>query len=96
MNDVYIYYKVREEHAAQLELRLRMMQAELGLATGVYGELKRRPQAKQGVQTWMECYLATGSGFDAALASAVQEAAVTELIDGERHAEVFTDVSSCA
>lgn len=96
MNDLYIYYKVRDEHADQLELRLRMMQAELGLATGVYGEVKRRPQAKDGVQTWMESYLATGDGFDAALAAAEQEAAVSDLIDGERHTEVFTDLSSCA
>jgi hypothetical protein len=96
MNDLYVYYKVRDEHAGQLALRLRALQAELGLATGIHGELKRRPEAKNGVQTWMECYLATGTGFDAALASAVLHAGVSELIDGERHIEVFTDVSPCA
>jgi hypothetical protein len=96
MNDLYVYYKVRDEHASQLELRLRMMQAELGLSTGIYGELKRRPEAKNGVQTWMECYLATDTGFDAALASAAQHAEISHLIDGERHTEVFTDVSPCA
>jgi hypothetical protein len=96
MKDLYIYYKVRAEHADELELRLRMMQAELGLATGIYGELKRRPEAKDGVQTWMECYLATGNGFDAALAAAALAASLSELIVGERHSEVFVDVSSCA
>jgi hypothetical protein len=96
MKDLYIYYKVRDGHADELELRLRMMQAELGLATGVYGELKRRPEAKDGMQTWMECYLATGTGFDAALSAAERDAALSELIVGERHTEVFVDVSSCA
>jgi hypothetical protein len=96
MKDLYIYYKVRAQHADELELRLRMMQAELGLATGIYGELKRRPDAKDGVQTWMECYLATDSSFDAALSAAVQDASLSEFIVGERHAEVFVDVSSCA
>lgn len=94
--DFYIYYKVRAEHADELELRLRMMQAELGLATGIYGDIKRRPEMKDGMQTWMECYLATGAGFDAALAAAEQDASLSELIAGDRHTEVFVDVSTCA
>jgi hypothetical protein len=94
--DFYIYYKVRAEHADELELRLRMMQAELGLATGTYGDIKRRPETRDGLQTWMECYLATGTGFDAALAAAVQDASLSELIAGDRHIEVFVDVSTCA
>jgi len=96
MADLYIYYRVPEAQAAQLAPRVRAMQARLAVAHGVAGQLKRRPQAAEGMQTWMEIYLATGAGFDAALATAVQEAAVLEQIDGQRHTEVFMDVDPCA
>jgi hypothetical protein len=96
MNDLYIYYKVRDQHADELELHLRMMQAELGLATGVYGDIKRRTVSRDGLQTWMECYLGTGDGFAALLAAAVQDAPLAGLIEGDRHTEVFTELSPCA
>lgn len=96
MFDLYIYYQVRDEHADALELRLRIMQAELGAVTGVYGDIKRRPGSQDGLQTWMEVYLGTGPGFDHALAAAGKEAELSELIEGERHTEVFTDLSPCA
>lgn len=96
MSDLFIYYRVPEEHAAQLGPRVRAMQARLLAAYGVAGQLKRRPAASGGQQTWMEIYPAAGPGFDAALAAAVQEAALSEQIDGERHTEVFMDVTTCA
>jgi hypothetical protein len=96
MFDLYIYYKVRDEHADALELRLRIMQAELGAETGIYGDIKRRPGSSDGLQTWMETYLSIGAGFDAALAAAVREHALSEFIAGERHAEVFTELTPCA
>ena len=96
MRDLYIYYKVSERHADALELRLRMMQAELGALTGVYGEIKRRPDSRDGLQTWMEIYLGTGDGFDAALSAAESDASLSELIDGDRRVEVFMDLSPCA
>ena len=96
MADLYIYYQVRDEHAAALAPRVRAMQAALAARHGVAGQLKRRPEARDGLQTWMEIYPATGAGFDAALGSAVQEAALSELIEGKRHTEVFTDLITCA
>lgn len=96
MRDLYIYYKVSEQHADALELRLRIMQAELGALTGVYGEIKRRPESRDGLQTWMEIYAGTGEGFDTALSAAESDAALSELIDGERRTEVFMDLSPCA
>lgn len=96
MRDLYIYYKVSEQHADALELRLRIMQAELGALTGVYGEIKCRPGSNGGMQTWMEIYSGTGEGFDAALLAAERDAALSELIEGERRTEVFMDLSSCA
>jgi hypothetical protein len=96
MPDLYIYYRVPDEHAAQLAPRVLAMQAGLAAAHGVAGQLKRRPDASDGQQTWMEIYPATGAGFDAALAAAVQQAALSELIAGDRHTEIFTDLSTCA
>jgi hypothetical protein len=96
MNDLYIYYQVRDEHAPALALRVRAMQEVLSAERGVTGQLKRRPGAKDGVQTWMEIYPATPAGFDTALDAAVQDAALAELIAGARHTEIFTDLDTCA
>lgn len=96
MNDLYVYYQVREADAAAMAARVRTMQAGLHADCGVACQLKRRPQAKDGLQTWMEIYADTGPGFDAALAAAVQQAALAELTVGLRHTEIFTDLPTCA
>ena len=96
MADLFIYYRVPDAHAAQLAPRVHAMQARLHAAHGVAGQLKRRPGSSDGQQTWMEIYLATGAGFDAALAAAVHQAGISEQIDGKRHTEVFMDVDTCA
>ncbi len=96
MNDLYIYYQVPDVHAQSLAPRILAMQARLAELHAVSGQLKRRPDSKDGMQTWMEIYPATHPGFDAALAFAVQDAAVSDLIHGPRHTEVFSDISTCA
>jgi hypothetical protein len=96
MNDLYIYYQVRDEDAAALAPRVRAMQQRLALHHGVAGQLKRRPETEDGLQTWMEIYPATRAGFDAALAAAVADAALAQLTVGKRHTEIFTDLSTCA
>ena len=93
--DLYIYYKVRGEHAALLGPRVRAMQAALCARHGNSGQLKRRPDEQDGRQTWMEVYPDSGAGFAAALALAVNDAALGQWIDGPRHTEVFTDISTC-
>lgn len=96
MVDLYIYYAVRDADAPQLEPRVRAMQAHLAGQLGIVCQLKRRPEPKDGLQTWMEIYLGTEASFDAALDTAVQDAGLSELIDGKRHTEVFMDVTTCA
>ena len=96
MNDLDIYYQVRDEDAPALSARIRSMQAGLLAARGVAGQLKRRPETKDGLQTWMESYPATPAGFDAALVAAVRDASLAELIAGDRHTEIFTDLPTCA
>lgn len=95
MFDLYIYYKVRSEHAPRLEPLVRAMQAALGQRT-VAAQLKRRPESRDGMQTWMEVYPAVDTTFCAILDAAAREAGLSSLIEGPRHAEVFTDLTPCA
>ncbi|MTV36187.1 DUF4936 family protein [Duganella radicis] len=94
--DLYIYYKVKDADAASLQAAVAAMQATLARRHGVAGQLKRRPEAKDGVQTWMEVYASTPEGFAAELERAVHEAGVLSWIAGLRHTEVFMDVVPCA
>jgi hypothetical protein len=94
MIDLYVYYKVREADAAALAPRVRALQAHVAAHHGVQGQLKRRPQARDGVQTWMEVYPAVGPDFAALLAQAAAEAGLDALPGGPRHAEVFVDLAS--
>jgi hypothetical protein len=56
MIDLYVYYKVRGIDAARLAPLVRAMQERLATQQGVRGQLKRRPEEKDGLQTWMEIY----------------------------------------
>jgi hypothetical protein len=92
MIDLYVYYKVREPDAAALAPRVRALQAGLH----VPAQLKRRPEASAGLQTWMEVYPGVDDGFPARLAAAARDAGVEALIDGPRRAEIFMDLPTCA
>lgn len=96
MVDLYVYYKVREHDAARLAPLVRAMQQRLADGEGVQVQLKRRPGAKDGLQTWMEVYPGVGDGFAAALERAAEAAGLHAIIDGPRRAEVFTDLAPCA
>jgi hypothetical protein len=93
--DLYIYYQVKDADAAPLQAAVVAMQAELARRHGVAGQVKRRPEGKDGRQTWMEVYAATAAGFAVALDSAVEQAGLSAWIAGPRHTEVFTDLVSC-
>lgn len=93
MRDLYIYYKVPAEQAAALWPRVQAMQAGLA-GHGVAGQLRRRPAAKDGLQTWMEIYPDARDGAEALLADALAGAGLDDL--SPRHTEVFTDDSPCA
>lgn len=96
MRDLYIYYQVKEEHAQALEARVRAMQGKLAASSGVAPQLKRRPEAHEGLQTWMEIYPVVGEGFADQLASAAEAAGLLALTAGARHVEAFTDLPPCA
>ena len=94
--DLYIYYQVPEAKAAALQPVVRAMQAQLAQQHGVAGQLKFRPQASNGLQTWMEVYPATPTAFRAALDAAVAQTGLADTIAGPRHTEMFTDDFPCA
>jgi hypothetical protein len=93
--DLYIYYQVEDADAAPLQAAVVAMQASLAQRHGVTCQIKRRPEGKDGKQTWMEVYAATPAAFAAALDSAVEQAGLSAWIAGPRHTEVFTDLVSC-
>jgi hypothetical protein len=96
MVDLYIYYRVAEHNAASLASLVQAMQAQLAEGHGVAVQLKRRPDAVDGMQTWMEVYPGAADGFAQALDAAVEAAALDSFIFGARHTEIFTDIIPCA
>jgi predicted kinase len=93
MIDLYVYYKVRELDAAALAPRVRAMQAALASSHGVSVQLKRRPESKDGLQTWMEVYPGAPDKFAEVLAQAALDAGLDALPDGPRRTEVFVDLN---
>ena len=94
--DLYIYYQVKEADTASLRAAVVSMQAELARRHGVACQLKRRPEARDGLQTWMEVYAATPAGFAEGLDAAAEGAGLAAWTSGARHTEVFTDLVPCA
>lgn len=97
--DLYVYYKVRDADCAALQGTVIAMQARLAAAHGLAPQLKRRPLAVDGVQTWMEVYPGVGAAQEAflsALGAAVADAGLARWIAGPRHIEVFEDLPPCA
>ncbi len=92
MIDLYVYYKVREADAAALAPRVRALQDSVG----VPAQLKRRPEVRDGLQTWMEVYPGVDDAFPARLDAAARAAGLDALIDGPRRAEIFMDLPTCA
>ena len=94
--DLYVYYKVHAAQTAGLQEAVVAMQSALASAHGVAAQLKRRPQAADGVQTWMEVYPGVAAGFSAALEGAAAKAGLARWISGPRHVEAFEDLPPCA
>ena len=89
LQSVYVYYQVADADAPALAARVRAMQSALGA-----GELKRRPEAGDGRQTWMEVYDQVDAALMAALDEAVASARLVDLIAGPRHSEVFVELET--
>lgn len=91
MRRLFIYYRIASADAAAAQPVARAMQDALcARHPGLQAELWRRPQEKDGMQTWMEIYMhAEGVGpvLEGEIASAAQVLAAW--LQGPRHCEVF-------
>lgn len=89
--ELYIYYRVTEGDALPASQAVRQMQAALQATnSGLQARLLRRPEAPQGLATFMEVYAAPG-GLSARVQADIEQAAtaLAPWLRGERHTEVF-------
>jgi len=109
MRELFIYYRVHPQHAAQARSALASMQSQLcRLHVGLTARRLCRIDAPHAVdtstdsdalQTWMEIYAAdplqqpAGITPELQLSIEAHAVALRGLIDGDRHTEVF---SACA
>jgi len=94
--DLYVYYRVPAEDAERFAALARETQSALARRHGVAAALKRRPEAADGLHTWMEVYHDVAPGFEDALTAAVAASGLAGRIRGERHVERFLDMTACA
>lgn len=101
MRELFIYYRVRPEHATGARAAVRGMQACLcERHPALRARLLQRPAEPAALQTWMEAYSADTAalpgGVDAALQAEIATAslALAAWIDGPRHTEVFVACAS--
>ena len=93
--DIYLYYTIREADAALAHTRVAALQQRLGSAYDVKATVRRRPETRDGLQTWMEIYPDVPAGFDSVIEQAAQEESLTELATNGRHIEVFMELPRC-
>lgn len=94
--DCYIYYKTEASLEAQVLQHQTELSASLLQTGGPSLHLQRRPEAIDGLHTWMEIYRQIPQGFETDLNRLVQCSGLIPLIHGKRHVEYFMDAISCA
>lgn len=91
MRELFIYYRATQENASVLHAQVSRMQTELRVRhPGLQARLLRRPEAADGLHTWMETY-SSPDGIDDALQASIEDAALSlaPWIEGPRHTERF-------
>jgi hypothetical protein len=95
VRELFIYYRATPENADALQDAVARLQHELKARhPGLQARLLRRPEAADGLHTWMETYAAPHhkNGISDTLHAEIERAAgraVAPLISGPRHTEVF-------
>lgn len=94
MRELFIYYRATIENASVLHATVSHLQADLRTRhPGLQTRLMRRPEAADGLHTWMETYAAPTheNGISDALQREIETAALAlaPLIAGTRHVESF-------
>ena len=91
MRSLFIYYRLASADAPSLRREVEAMQETLRARhPGLQAGLWRRPQEKDGMQTWMETYTHP-AGVSAAIEADIAAAALpwSPRLQGPRHVEVF-------
>ena len=91
---LYVYYKVPQAAHAALALDVARFQGVLRQAwPGLVCELLQRPDASDGIETWMETYRHPSAALSALTAS-IEQAAAQAALPAPRHAEVFVPLEA--
>ena len=91
LRSLFIYYRIASADAAAARRAVEAMQYTLRERhAGLQAALWRRPQEKDGMQTWMETYTRP-DGVDESIEADIAAAALAlqTWVQGPRHAEVF-------
>lgn len=95
--ELYVYFRADRGQASAVRAAVTDMQARLrSEVPGLQARLLKRMESSGGQDTWMETYaISLAEGVTEALGSTIEQraAAWRDLLDGQRHIEVF---SSCA
>jgi len=100
VRELFIYYRTTLADSTVLQATALAMQARLQAQhTGLNTRLLRRPEAANGLLTWMEIYdlPASPTGVSESLQRDIETAALaalTPLLAGPRHTEVFVTCAS--
>ena len=100
MRELFIYYRARTDNAGVLQAAALALQADLRRQhPDLQARLLRRPEAADGMHTWMEIYAAPArpQGICESLQREIETAAqaqLASLINGHRHIESFVACAS--
>ena len=94
--DIYLYYTIRESDAAIARARVAALQHRLGTSYDITPALRRRPETRDGLQTWMEIYPNVPDHFDRVIEQIAAEEGASELATNGRHVEYFMELPPCA
>lgn len=96
--DCYIYYKANVENARQIQVCVKRLQqyvvdnlwasSDFAMAAP---QLQRRPEASDGIHTWMEVYKNVPAQFERIARDAAIASGILEHVVGERRLEYFID-----
>lgn len=101
MRELFIYYRIQLDQLIAARAAVVAMQAELMAAHAhLQARLLHRPQAMDGLQTWMETYSTDPAhrpeGVTPEVEADIESRAMSlvPFIQGARHAEVFVTCAS--
>ena len=87
--DLFVYYRVRASQESAYLAQARTLLAQLHQSSGIEGRLSRRPEAKEGLHTWMESFIDLPAAQEAAVSAHLADPRSASFIEGERHTERF-------